>query len=335
MVNGKDICTITNPDNISLKNPNYCELTALYAMWKNCDADIQGLCHYRRYFSKFDTAQEKKRGYDWTLFIPVRKIKETSLSKQAIIQELEHNDVILILPEVSDCMNIFEIFKYHVDLEELHAIINVFEEYFPDYLQAFFDVVEANHISQCNMFIARREFTKGYCEWLFDILAKIEDRISFKGDETKHARIYGYISEFLLNVYVVRHNLRCKLFLRTFVDFTFYSRVKHVLRDSPFLLKIIKILHGDTESISENDKFSVRIIKTRIGAGVYFIARFTPKHANIIDSLMNELDNEMKQMEAEASKENRTFIPQIVLSKEAPESLRKLLWDSGVRILED
>ena len=37
-------------DNISDKNPYYCELTPLYWAWKNTDADHIGLVHYRRHF---------------------------------------------------------------------------------------------------------------------------------------------------------------------------------------------------------------------------------------------------------------------------------------------
>ena len=38
-------------DNISEKNPGYCELTGMYWAWKNLKGvDYIGLCHYRRYF---------------------------------------------------------------------------------------------------------------------------------------------------------------------------------------------------------------------------------------------------------------------------------------------
>ncbi|MBR2706490.1 MAG: DUF4422 domain-containing protein [Mogibacterium sp.] len=47
-----------SPDNISIKNEYYCELTALYELWKNNQSEIKGLCHYRRFFTRKTTAKK-------------------------------------------------------------------------------------------------------------------------------------------------------------------------------------------------------------------------------------------------------------------------------------
>ena len=38
-------------DNISERNGSWCELTVIYWMWKNVQADYYGLFHYRRFLN--------------------------------------------------------------------------------------------------------------------------------------------------------------------------------------------------------------------------------------------------------------------------------------------
>ena len=46
-------------DNISQKNPQYCEMTAHYWIWKNVhDTEYVGVCHYRRFFGIDITGKE-------------------------------------------------------------------------------------------------------------------------------------------------------------------------------------------------------------------------------------------------------------------------------------
>ncbi len=39
-------------EQISSKNPYYCELTGMYWIWKNVSCDVIGVCHYRRFFMR-------------------------------------------------------------------------------------------------------------------------------------------------------------------------------------------------------------------------------------------------------------------------------------------
>ena len=55
-------------DNISEKNPKYCELSAIYWGWRNLkNVEYAGLAHYRRYFDidiNDDNVDELMKGYD-------------------------------------------------------------------------------------------------------------------------------------------------------------------------------------------------------------------------------------------------------------------------------
>jgi len=70
-------------DNISLKNPSYCELTGLYWAWKNLDVDYLGLAHYRRHFTLKKYSQRKKWGLTGSVL--TKKEAEVLLKKYKIL----------------------------------------------------------------------------------------------------------------------------------------------------------------------------------------------------------------------------------------------------------
>ncbi|MBQ9594255.1 MAG: DUF4422 domain-containing protein, partial [Synergistaceae bacterium] len=227
-------------DNISLKNPNYCELTALYSMWKNCRADIQGLCHYRRYFSGIKASERN----EFNILVSEQEVKKACISQENIVGVLQHYDVILLNPDTpyitSDTsITVFEVFREVCYWKDVLELRNVIRDYYPGYLEAFYTVMNSDRYSRCNMFIAGRDFVNSYCTWLFDVLDKVEQRISLEGYNAQRARVLGYLSEILLNVYVLKLKLRCMYYcrLRTVEENICKIRFRRMLRDIPGVLK--------------------------------------------------------------------------------------------------
>ena len=53
-----------------------------------------------------------------------------------------------------------------------------------------------------NMFIMSRERCNEYCEWVFSVLKELEKHIDIDAYNSYQARLYGRVSELLLDVWI-------------------------------------------------------------------------------------------------------------------------------------
>lgn len=168
-------------ENISKKNVNYSELTALYWMWKNRlvykSADdfmeYYGLSHYRRILD---------------------------LSEDDILR-LVDNDVDVVLPYPMPYEpDIEEHHKRYLKEEDWQAVLKALHELQPGYAEQLSAVLEQKYLYNYNIIIARREVLAEYCNWLFPILERVEELSMPKGYD-RADRYIGYISETLGTIF--------------------------------------------------------------------------------------------------------------------------------------
>lgn len=175
-------------DNISLKNPYFCELTGLYWAWKNLDADYIGLAHYRRHFV-------------------LKKINKKNLFDSILtLEEADRilNDVDIIVPNLRKYYieNLYSHYSNTLYVEPLDITGKIIEEKYPEYKNEFDKLHKRTCAHMFNMFIMKKEKFDEYCNWLFDILFELEKRVDNDKYDTFHARFYGRISELLLDVWL-------------------------------------------------------------------------------------------------------------------------------------
>ena len=202
-------------DNISEKNPSFCELTALYWVWKNAKDEYKGLVHYRRFFGR-------RRFSSSTADI---------LSHDALVAMLAECDIVAARPV-----------RYHVNARDQLLMDCCAPETFdrlratvcelsPDYLDAFDAFFAGNRASQYNLLFCRSAVFDGYCAWLFPILFALEKGVDLSGESDYRKRLYGFLGERLLNVWVAKNGLRAVYAPVVSTEYTLKDHLTYLRRD--------------------------------------------------------------------------------------------------------
>lgn len=206
-------------DNISVKNAHYNELTAIYWAWRNLDADAIGLVHYRRYLS-------------------LHKQKDlTSVLDQAQTESLlQDHDIILPKKRNYYIESNYSHYVHAHHAEPLDLTRKIIEQDYSMYLNAFDEVMQRKSAHMFNMFIMKQQPFDEYCQWLFDILAKVEQNLDISDYNQYEARVYGFISERLLDVWLAVN----EQYRTTEVNFVYMEKQNWLVKGGNFLKRIVK-----------------------------------------------------------------------------------------------
>lgn len=191
----KDICPIKDNDgsNISERNGNYSECTALYWMWKNASrADYIGLCHYRRHFS----------------------INENEISRMADA----NIDVLVTTPTfVQETVGTF--FSALIPESDIKVMLEAIKKVCPVYLSFAEAFLASRFYPPCNLFIMKYNLFLDYSSFVFSVTFEIENYYKKIGFYRKD-RYMGFIIECLLGIFLMKNKKQLKI---AYTDMLFYK----------------------------------------------------------------------------------------------------------------
>lgn len=184
-------------DNISAKNCYYGELTGVYWVWKNVrTTDYVGICHYRRYFCTEEGRILNEKDY------------------LSILQEYD----IITSKKLKLNYSYFDGYASDYNIFDLVTTGEVIRQKYPEYYDAFERLVHGNGTYFGNMMVTSKNLYDEYAAWLFSIFAEVEPKIDAAHYDEYHRRVFGFISEFLLYVWVDVKKLKvyeCKVGMTT------------------------------------------------------------------------------------------------------------------------
>ena len=174
-------------DNISEKNPRYCELSAIYWGWKNIkDVEYLGLAHYRRYFDI--------------------DINEGNVDKWMKGCDMMVADKALNYSCNDNCLSLVAL----TSMEDFWIYLSEFRKMYPQYASHINDYFFDNYrFNQYTMFISKKELYDEFCEFIFPVFDKLE-KIIRQHPYSRQNRNIAYFGEFSLGLFIHCRNLKVK-----------------------------------------------------------------------------------------------------------------------------
>ena len=118
------------------------------------------------------------------------------------------------------------------DLDTTEAIL---KEKYPEYLDAYQNVMKSTSGHRFNMFVMKKEVFDKYCSWLFSVLFELENRLDISGYSNYDARVYGFVGERLLDVWMQTNKINSKD-----IPYVFMEKQNWLKKGSQFLKRKIK-----------------------------------------------------------------------------------------------
>lgn len=172
-------------------NPHFCELTAIYWVWKNVDwlkLDYIGFCHYRRYFSGQNA---------------LGPLLKQPIKRSEIISILRDSRVILPSAIWLPGGLRSQFGEYHPEKDFDLALKILSRGKTPEQSARLkFLVTEKPFAHMFNMFVMQAYDFDRYCKWLFPILFELHHQIDYSNRSPYQQRSIGFISERLINLWV-------------------------------------------------------------------------------------------------------------------------------------
>lgn len=203
-------------DNISAKNPQYCELTAQYWAWKNLSADYYGLCHYRRFlcFSKTDTPRNERNQIEATVLDGYNLNRFGLENENEMRSVIETHDVVVGEPQNVSRLytprgnkkTAYQHWVAHdralIRTSDLNEMLSILSDVNPEVGRDAREYLNSNTFLGFNCFVMSKSLFQELCSLEFKVLEILENRVDLSHYNQQLQRIFGFMGEIISSSFV-------------------------------------------------------------------------------------------------------------------------------------